>query len=729
MAFPSKARRRKVPTVLQMEITECGAACLSMILGYYGRYEPLEKLREDCGVSRNGSKASLILRAARQYGLEAQGFRVLTPDLDELRTPMILFWNFEHFVVYEGRSRNGKYFYLNDPACGPVTVDRDTFERSYTGVALEFRKGAQFRKGGKPTGVFRSMMPMLRGTQSVMGAVIWGGLLLVVPGVVLPALMQIFVDRVMLGSSQWLVPLLIFFCLTMLLQILLRSLVLLALRRGALQLAVNKTMEMMMWLFRMPMSFFKQRSQGDLQTRVELNSSVANMAFSTVADNVVKLVTSLFFLGLMLQFSVLLSVLTLSFVLLNFLFILIINKRRQVLNQSLTMLSMRMLSSVLTGVGMMENLRAAGREDSMFRDWTSRLAELNRKQLSFNLNITYFNTLPGFLNAMGNVLVLCVGAWLIVNGSLTLGGMFAFQALTGSFTAPFTALLMSGAALQTMKADVDRLNDVYKHEPEHTFRQPAPDEEMPIPADYAELEMRHISFGYSKTEPPLLEDFNLTVKPGQRVALVGRSGSGKSTAARLVNGTLTPWSGEILLNGRPLSEYTRDEFYAMVGTVDQSIMLFSGTVGENLTLFAPSYEAAVLQQAVRDAAIERELIARGSMLEQRVEENGRNFSGGQCQRLEIARTLAQRTPLLILDEATSALDPVTEVEIDKAVRRSGCACIVVAHRLSTIRDCDEIIMLDQGKIVERGSHEELMAMGGAYAAMVQLEQGKEVCCA
>ena len=373
------------------------------------------------------------------------------------------------------------------------------------------------------------------------------------------------------------------------------------------------------------------------------------------------------------------------------------------------------------GVAMMENLRAAGREDSVFLQWTGQLADLNRKQLEFQVSVTYFNLLPSFLNAVGNVLILCVGAWLIMNGDLTLGGMFAFQTLTASFTAPFTALMMSGAELQTMKADVERINDVYKYEPEKSFR--ADDGSERVPPDHAVFEMKNVTFGYSRQEPPVLEDFSLKVTPGKRVALVGASGSGKTTVAKLANGTLLPWSGEILLNGKPMNEYTRSEYYATVGTVDQSIMLFSGTVGQNLTLFAPSYEARDLQQAVRDAAIEQELTARGPMLELNVEEGGNNFSGGQRQRLEIARALTYRTPLLILDEATSALDPVTEVEIDKAIRRRGCACIVVAHRLSTIRDCDEIIMLDHGIVAERGTHEVLMAAGGKYAAMMKLEQG------
>lgn len=770
-------RRHRTPVVLQMEATECGAACLAMVLGYHGRFEPLEVLRDACGVSRNGSRASLILRAAREYGLEARGFRVLADRLDDFDAPMILFWNFEHFVVYEGRSRDGTKYYLNDPATGPRTVDREEFEGSYTGVALVFSPGENFRKGGKPFGVVAAMLPMLRGMRSVVSAAVVGGLLLVIPGMVVPGLMRVFVDEVMKGRTQWLTPLLLLFTLTLVLRSVLEWLVQLALRRGELQNAVNGTLSMLRHVFALPMPFFMQRTPADIQNRVGMNASIANAAFGTVADSIVKFFTAVFFLILMLQYSVVLTGMAVLFAGLNIAFLLWFNRRRQTLNQSLQMERTRLLSSVMSGMGMMESLRASGREEAMFTQWTGQLAEVNARQLGFQVSTAFVSLLPTFLDALSTVLILCVGAWEIMEGSLTLGGMFAFQTLVAAFTAPFTALVLAGSELQVMKAEMERVRDVFANEPESIFAPsqgsgdgngegrpsaaedagngegcsaagavsekgegeasagasaPAEGAGSPVRSESSvdpdpsgtTLELRDVTFGYSRGDPPLVEGFNLRLCVGRRVALVGGSGSGKSTVARLATGLLRPWSGEILLNGRPLSRWTREEFYSHISAVDQNIMLFSGSMRDNLTLFASGEDGGALIEAVRDACMEEELARRGSnMLELEVAENGGNFSGGQRQRLEIARVLARRTPLLVLDEATSALDPVTEKAVMDAVRARGCGCLVVAHRLSTVRDCDEILVLEGGRVVERGNHAELMAENGIYATLMRLEEG------
>jgi len=714
-----KKTRVTTPTVLQMEATECGAASLAMVLAYYGRFEPLEKLREDCAITRNGSKASLLLSAARSYGLKAEGYRALCDELDQFKPPMILYWDFSHFVVYEGRSRNGRLFYINDPAIGPRVLEREAFEASYTGVVLCFSPTAQFVKGGKPLNVVKSILPMLDNIKAFISAAIWGGLLMVFPGIMFPSLMQFFVDRILPGTNKsWLVPMLGFFLIAIGAQVLLAWLVSLALRRGTMQLAVNRTLMMFNHFFRLPAVFFSQRSVGDLQTRIDLNTSVANTTFGVVADNIVQLITAVFFFVMMLWFSPLLSLIVATFLVINIVLLRLITKHRQILSQSLLMLQTKLFSSIISGISLVETIRASGREGATFLHWVDEMAQMNSKRLVFQTSTTYFNLIPTLLTQIANCLVLCVGAKLVIDGTFTLGTLFAFQTLTLSFTMPVNALVMAGAEIQTLKADIDRIRDVYKYKPDDLFLEKP---ELDVPEQFESFELRHVTFGYSKAAEPLLKDVSMTLTPGKRIAFVGASGSGKSTLAKIASGTLKPWSGEVLLNGEPIAKFGRKAFYQMVGTVDQNIMLFSGTVEENLTLFAPEADTAQLRLALADACIHHELMRRGSILEQKIEEGGRNFSGGQCQRIEIARVFSYKTPLMILDEATSALDPVTEEQIDASVRERGCAAIVIAHRLSTVRDCDEILFLDKGRIVERGTHEQLMALGGQYAKMMRME--------
>ncbi|MBK8325299.1 MAG: NHLP family bacteriocin export ABC transporter peptidase/permease/ATPase subunit [Betaproteobacteria bacterium] len=712
----------RVPTILQLETVECGAASLAMVLAHHGRHVPLEALRIDCGVTRDGSKAGGILRAARGYGLVARGFRKEPAEVASLPLPSILFWNFNHFVVLEG-FEDGEAV-LNDPALGRRRVRGAEFDQAFTGVVLTFEKGPEFEPGGEPPSVLRSLSRHLEGLHRPVALAIVIGLALVLPGLALPWLMGRFVDDVLAarlpGEAETLIA----------------GLACAALARGALvwaqsrvlggafeRAALQSAQRFFAHALALPMDFYVQRSPGEIASRVELNERVAHTVSADLAHLVLDLVTAVFFLGLMLRLEHGLAAIVVACLAIELLALRTLALRTAEISQRLSVQAGKLAGMATGGLANIESIKAGGQEGALFAKWlglhagfTNAMAEAQRVTLGLS-------QVPALTGLAAQLAVLGVGAVRVMDGSLTVGQLVAFQVLLAGFTAPVHALFGAVQGAQQLRGDVARIDDVLNHP-----KEPSVDvTEMPAPPDAGvrprSLEFRDVTFGYSRGDPPLVSGFSLRIEPGRRVALVGASGSGKSTLARLAAGLYAPWSGEILYDGQPREAFAREALCRAVAYVDQDVVLFEGTVRDNLTLWDPDTEDEVIRAAARHAAIEDEISGREGGLDAPLQEGARNLSGGQRQRLEIARALARDPSILLLDEATSALDPPTEALVETNLRRRGTTTLVIAHRLSTVRDADEILVLANGAVVERGTHAELAAIeGGHYAALVAGEE-------
>ncbi len=729
------SRRVRTPTVLQMEATECGAASLAMILGALGRIVPLEELREACGISRDGSKAANIMKASRLYGLVPHGWRKEPGQLRAMDLPMIVFWQFNHFLVVEG-FKNDRVF-LNDPATGPRAVRDEEFDKGFTGIVLTFEKGPDFEKGGRRPSLVAGLVRRLGGSRLALSFVILAGLLLVAPGIAVPALTRSFVDDYLIGQrSNWLPAIVLGLGLASGMQLLLSWLQQLAMLRLQTKLSVRMSAETLDHMLRLPAGFFAQRAPGDLAFRSTLNDQVAQALSGQFTQAVLGVFTATFYFVLMLVYDWVLALVVLLIALGNIALLRGSSRLTSDLSQRMTRSISAMSGSITGGIALIESVKASGGEDDLFNSWMSKLSELILSRQSFERATMWLTVAPTLLAALSSAALLGIGSVQVMDGSITLGTLIAFQALMGGFVAPIGLFVSSWSGVQSMAGNLARLDDVLRTPVDPEL---APSERGGTSTQAAalsagvdgtegrgrprplrgELELRQVSFGYSPLDKPLISGLDLHVLPGQRVALVGASGSGKSTVSRLVAGLYQPWTGEVLFDGRSRAEIGRIGLAEAVAMVDQDILLFSGTVRDNLTLWDAAIPDADLLRALEDANLLADVMARPGGLQSVIAEGGTNLSGGQRQRLEIARALARNPTLLVMDEATSALDPLSEELVDQALRRRGCSCLIVAHRLSTIRDSDEIIVLERGEVIERGIHDDLAAAGGSYARLIE----------
>ena len=719
---PVQAGCVRVPVIMQMEALECGAACLAMVLAYYGKWVPLEQVRADCGVSRDGSNARNMVRAARSYGLIAKGCRY---EPDTLRRqgsfPCIIHWNFNHFVVLDGFK--GDKALLNDPAKGSYAVSMETFDQSFTGICLLFEPGADFQPGGKPKSVFAFARKRLDGAGAAVAFMLLTTFITSLIGIIYSVFSHIFLDRLLTGENVgWLggftLALVLFGAVRLAVEWI----------RAVYSLRINGKLAIVgstsfMWkVLHLPMAFFSQRMAGDIQQRQNANAAIAGSMVKVLAPLAIDAALMLFYLIVMFRYSVLLTLMGVASIVINLSLSRLIAKKRVNITRVQQRDEGKLAGATVAGIEMIETIKSSGAENGFFERWAGYQASVNTQKVRYEKLSQYLGALPSLVSSVTNSAVMMAGVWLTINGEFTAGMILAFQGFLTEFGEPAMTLVSAGQTIQEMRTDMERVEDVMQYPEDAVY---GPETQLRDDVEYDKLSgsvvMRGVTFGYSRLAEPLIEDFDLTLKPGSRVALVGASGCGKSTIAKLIAGLYQPWSGEILFDGKPINEIDRSVFTGSLAVVDQDIILFEDTIANNIKMWDSSIEDFEMILAARDASLHEDIMQREGGYNCRLAEGGKDLSGGQRQRLEIARVLAQDPTIIILDEATSALDARTEYEVVRSINERGITCIVVAHRLSTIRDCDEIIVLYHGKVTERGTHEELYALGGAYTRLISNE--------
>ena len=706
---------------MQMEALECGAACLAMVLAYYGKWVPLEQVRRDCGVSRDGSNALNVMLAGRNYGLEAKGYRFEPEYLKNNGTfPCIVHWEFNHFIVVNG-FKNNKVS-INDPARGTITISMEEFDEKFTGLCILFAPSDTFVADGKRRSTVEFARKRLEGCAVAIAFVILTSVITSLMGIIDPVFSRIFMDRLLTGKDPgWAGPFILILSIFGFIKIITALIQAIYSRRIDGRMSVHGTTSYMWKVLNLPMDFFAQRYSQDILSRRAGNAGISHELIYTFAPLALDAVMMVFYLAVMLKYSVMLTLVGISSVVINMLVANIISKKRVNISRIQMRDAGKLASATTAGIEMIETIKASGAEEGYFGKWAGYQASVNTAKVRFAKLNQYLGNVPSLVSSFTGTLILMIGVYLTMKGEFTIGMVVAFQGFLNSFTAPASGFISTGQMLQELRTDMERIEDVMEYPEDENGAIGMQDSDVSYKKLKGTVEMKNVSFGYSRLAEPLIKDFSLSLKPGSRVAFVGESGCGKSTLSKLLSGLYQPWSGEILFDGLPMKDIDRNVFKSSLAVVDQDIIMFEDTIASNIRMWDKTIEDFEVIMAAKDAQIHNDIVLRDSGYDHKMIEGGNDFSGGQKQRMEIARVLAQDPTIVILDEATSALDAKTEYEVVNSIRDRGITCIVIAHRLSTIRDCDEIIVLDHGNVVERGTHEELYAKGGLYTELVSNE--------
>jgi NHLM bacteriocin system ABC transporter peptidase/ATP-binding protein len=705
-----RGRRRRVPTTLQIEAVECGAACLQMVLASFGRHISLEALREQCGSTRDGIDAATLARVAEAHGLTPRAYSCDIAALRELALPQILFWNFDHFVVLEGWS--GSRFHLKDPARGAVSLTEEEFSRSFTGIALTFERGPAFQRGGRKLPLLKVLLEHARGTYGAISVVFGLGFLGAVAAALIPGFTRIFVDDY-LGQQfgNWLLPLLGGMTVALVFRVLLvwpNAAVLLQTR-----MAVALSARFLWHLFHLPFNFFVTRSPGEISARAQSATQIGATVSGPLVQIGVSLISIAVYAAAMMLFSPLLTGLCLGFLMLNVLVMQWITMRVRDGSALVQTMMGRVHGQNIQAASLVEDYKAIGAENLLF----GRLLDVELDHLNAEQTIGPLQKLiavaPVVASGLLDALVLGAGAWQVLAGNLTIGGLIGFYMLSNLLAGPVSGLLGLWNAVQMTSGPLLRLQDVLQSKPDPIFgasgTAPPPATEF-APSDRLSGATEVAGLGYRYgSGPPVLRDVSFSLAPGSMVAVVGPSGSGKTTLGRLLVGLMAPELGEIRFDGEAMADILPATLRGSIAYVDQAGFLFAGKIKDNITLWDQSLGKEEIATAARAAAVDEVIARRPGGYEGRIGEGGAGLSGGERQRLTVARALAIDPTFLVMDEATSALDTLSEEAVIDALRERGLTVVMVTHRASVIRRCDRVLLLEQGRLVAEGSPADLLA--------------------